>query len=149
VFHHVRRLLGAGALTACVLVPAPTAGARTDASIVSEINAVRGANGLAPLRASDRLAKGAAAHNRSMFRRGALVHSSRARLARQAPRKGAGEILAWMPTASARRVVRAWLRSPTHRAIVLSGSFRRIGVAAQRGRLGGRRGVVFTATLAG
>jgi uncharacterized protein YkwD len=149
VYRQVRRLLGAGALTACALGPAPAAAATTETAVVREINEARAAHGLAPLRTSESLERGSAAHNRHMVRRGKLVHSSRARLARQAPRRGAGEVLAWMPTASARRVVRAWMRSPGHRGVLLHSGFRRIGVAADRSRMGGERGVTYTATLAG
>ena len=51
---------------------------------------------------------------------------------------------------SPRDVVSAWLRSPPHRANILSGRFRHVGAAPVRanGLLGGTDAVVWTATFA-
>ena len=52
------------------------------------------------------------------------------------------------PRRVARRVVRMWMASPSHRAVLLSPSGRRIGVGKRAGMLGGARLAVFTADLA-
>ena len=49
---------------------------------------------------------------------------------------------------AARKVVRMWMASPGHRAVLLSPSGRRIGVGKRRGNLAGARAAVFTADLA-
>ena len=49
---------------------------------------------------------------------------------------------------SARRVVRMWMSSPPHRAILLSGRYRRIGLAKRTGTLGSMRACVVTADFA-
>ena len=62
-----------------------------------------------------------------------------------------GETLAWMPAgvaASPGAVVRAWMNSPPHRAVLLSRQFRRIGVGVMGGSMGGQRGTSFTADVA-
>jgi uncharacterized protein YkwD len=41
-----------------------------------------------------------------------------------------------------------WLQSAPHRAIVLSGAYRRVGVGRRRGRLHGARVCVITADFA-
>src|SRR5215213_7011383 len=57
-----------------------------------------------------------------------------------------GETLASMPRrASARRIVRAWLHSPSHRAVMLDPAYRRIGVSGQKGRMGSGRAFLVTA----
>jgi uncharacterized protein YkwD len=48
----------------------------------------------------------------------------------------------------ARRVVRMWMASPGHRAVLLSPKSRRIGVGRERGRLGGAAYSVFTVDFA-
>jgi uncharacterized protein YkwD len=59
----------------------------------------------------------------------------------------AGEALAlhygW--STSARWVVRAWMRSPEHRAILLSGRYRWIGISAARGRMDSHRATTWVA----
>ena len=49
---------------------------------------------------------------------------------------------------AARKVVRMWMASPGHRAVLLSPSGRRIGVGKRAGRLGTAKRAVFTADLA-
>jgi uncharacterized protein YkwD len=50
-----------------------------------------------------------------------------------------GENLAWgkRDKGSARQVLKAWLRSPPHRATMLDGSFEDIGIGLRRGRFNG------------
>jgi uncharacterized protein YkwD len=46
---------------------------------------------------------------------------------------------------SAHRVVRMWMDSPPHRAILLSGSYRRIGIGKRVGSLGSSKACMVTA----
>jgi uncharacterized protein YkwD len=73
-----------------------------------------------------------------MATRNVLTHAP-SLAARISSRHTVGETVAWMPRRArhvARRVVRAWLRSPAHRDALMSRAFRRIGVARHRGRTG-------------
>jgi uncharacterized protein YkwD len=59
-----------------------------------------------------------------------------------------GETIAWTSRCSARQVVRMWLNSPGHRAVLLSRGFRRVGIGRRTGRLGSRRACLVTADFA-
>jgi uncharacterized protein YkwD len=63
---------------------------------------------------------------------------------------GIGENIAWGSgrTSSPRRVVRAWMRSPGHRANILSRSFKHIGIGIRAGSPSGRsRAATYTTTF--
>jgi uncharacterized protein YkwD len=147
-----RRLRGAGALIACLLVPAAPAAASTDTAIVRHVNIARVHNGLPRLKMSPRLDQAAAAHCTEMLSGEGLSHGAlRSRLQRYLSAGTYGETIAWMPigaAASPGAVVRAWMNSPPHRAVLLSRSFHRIGVAARRGTMSGQSGTSFTADVA-
>jgi uncharacterized protein YkwD len=68
---------------------------------------------------------------RRLARTGTLVHRDRRQLLRGCAASTAGEVLA-TGRVSPRRMVRMWLRSPGHRAILLSPRFRLIGIGARR-----------------
>jgi uncharacterized protein YkwD len=149
-------LLAAASLVAALSLGAPaTASAhredRVERSIANIVNLVRWQHGVRPLRIDGRLARAAISHSSAMQRSGVLTHypSLSARIPFVAHASSViGETLAWMPRGTRRlavRVVRAWMQSPPHRAALLDGRFRSIGV----GRRGGRRGTFVTADLRG
>jgi uncharacterized protein YkwD len=150
-------------LTVVLAVPAGAAAgpARLDKrekAMVRGINAQRARYGLAPVRANRRLGRAADYHSWEMLDANFFAHSSRdggsfdARIRRFANPRVLGETLAMLGgrcgRRSAQRVVRMWMHSPGHRAILLSGKFRRIGLAKRTGRLGGTRACVVTADFA-
>jgi uncharacterized protein YkwD len=152
-YKKARRMLGAGALAASALVPAASAHASVDTAIVQRINAVRAEHGLQPLRLTAALDRAATDHCREMIAGGGLTHADAAgslgqRLRRYVAASTFGETIAWMPTGRAGTVVRAWLNSPPHRAVLLSPQFGRVGIGELSGSMGGRRGVSFTADFA-
>ncbi len=123
-------------------------------AIVRAINKQRAAHGLSKLRTSARLARAADFHSWEMLDANYFAHESRdggpmgARVRRFAHHKAVGETLAMLGGCgrkAARKVVRLWMNSPGHRAILLSGSFRRIGLGRRTGDLGGNRACVVTA----
>jgi uncharacterized protein YkwD len=60
-----------------------------------------------------------------------------------------GETIAWLAgRAWATKIVSMWMHSPPHRAELLSGSYRRVGVGKRTGNLGGQRGTMVTADFA-
>ena len=119
------------------------------AAVICEINRERRGRGLRPVAANPRLTRMARRYARSMVRLGFFSHTSpgggtlldRVRAAGYGGRRTvAGEALAWAQgrLATPHAVVRAWMASPPHRAIVLSRS-RSVGVGYKRARgCGGR-----------
>lgn len=110
-------------------------------SVISRLNAIRAQHGVRRLLAARGLARAADAQSSAMARTGAFSHGAMsARVRRYVRARAIGETIAWVPASqgsSAAAVVGAWMRSPGHRATLLSGTFRRIGVArhAANGRM--------------
>ena len=118
-------------------------------AVVRAINRARAAHGLRALRSHRRLARAADAHTRSMLRSNFFSHGAfSARVRRYVSFRRIGETIAMTSRCSARKVVRMWLNSAPHRAVLLSRGFRRIGVGRRKGRLGATRGCVVTADFA-
>lgn len=154
----MRRLLAALCALPCLFaVPISTpaasaAGPRLDRgerSLVRVINRVRHKHGAPRLHAGRRLARAADAHSRSMIARDFFAHGAFAqRVRRFVPYRRLGENLAMTSRCSTRLVVRMWLRSAPHRAILLSRSYRRVGIGRRVGRVGARRACMWTADFA-
>ena len=125
------------------------AGSRIDGgerAVVRAINRARAVHGLRALRSHRRLARAADAHTRSMLRSDYFSHGAfSARVRRYVSFRRIGETIAMTTRCSPRKVVRMWLNSPPHRAVLLAGGFRRIGVGRRKGRLGATRACVVTA----
>jgi uncharacterized protein YkwD len=163
---HVRAALVAAATSAAatlaVMVFTATAGAaatgakidRVERKVVRLINRRRGAHGLASLRISRSLNRSAAFHTGDMLRHDFFAHWSSDgrtmshRVSDFRPSRQIGENLAYVRRGGPSRVVRMWMASPTHRAMILFPGFRRIGVARRHGKLGTIRAMVFTADFA-
>ncbi len=135
----------AGVATGSAQVAEPTgtngAASTLERSVLAELNGVRRANGLVPLRASRPLGEAADAHSRAMGRFGFFAHESRDgssfsdRVRRYyRPRGGLwsiGENLLWSTRGiDARRAVALWMQSPGHRENILRPEWREIGLAA-------------------
>ncbi len=89
-----------------------------------------------------------------MIRTGTFGHGSFARRMREfhVAGKMVGENIAWGvgPRRSAAALVAAWMRSPGHRANLLRGGFRRVGLGAVTTTFGGYDGAtVVTVGFAG
>jgi uncharacterized protein YkwD len=124
-------------------------------AIVRAINKQRARHGLAKVRTSRRLARAADFHSWEMLDADYFAHESRdggsfdRRVRRYAKHRSLGETLAMLSgcgsKGAARRVVGMWMDSPGHRAVLLSSTYRRVGIGKRAGRLGGRRACVVTA----
>lgn len=157
-----RHLLPPAAVAAAVLIAASPASATTPrGQMVRQINRVRVAHGLRPVHQARGLRLAARAHTADMLRRGYFAHTSPtgSTLGRRivaSPfvtygRWQAGETLAWGVgrVGRARAVVRAWMRSPEHRAVLLARGFRWVGIGTAVGRFQGHaRARVWTADWA-
>ena len=132
-------------LSAPVAMPsAPTKVERRTAlevAVVREMNRVRTARGLGPLRAAPSLRAAARSHSQAMLSYGFFSHHSKdgtafsERIRRYYTDSGyarwaVGEALMASPgrVVDAEAVVAAWLNSPPHRAIVLSPTWRDAGI---------------------
>jgi len=127
-----RALLVATIMFGCVAVPTANASSRhdaTEAQIIRALNQARASHGLPKLSSSRPLARAAHAHSRAMRRANAIQHGDyAARLRRYVRSRKVGENVAWREGCSPSEIVRMWLNSAPHRKVMLSRSFRRIGV---------------------
>ncbi len=113
-----------------------------DAGVLGGLNAIRTAHGLKPLRLSTSLSAAAAFHSRELASDGYFSHDSAGggafwkRIERwYAPvPQGSwtvGENLLWQsPSVNASQALAAWMKSPEHKANILSPDWREIGIAA-------------------
>ena len=147
-------------LAALALAPAATAGRQATALTASErsllgaVNTVRSSRGLRPLRVDRRLVSVARSYSARLIRTDVFTHGAMGtRLARSGARGPMfGENLAWGvgARAAAGSIVRSWMASPSHRAVLLRPGWTRIGLGAVRGTFRGYRGAtVVTADFAG
>jgi uncharacterized protein YkwD len=139
------------------LPPAPVATAAhtvAERAIVREINRVRRAHGLRGVRPTTALTRVARRHSRAMLRHDALSHSSfdgssfSTRLRTAGAHRRYGETLAWAPDGAgvtARVLVKLWMGSAHHRAVLMDGTLRRVGVGRVLGAMGAQPGAAITA----
>jgi uncharacterized protein YkwD len=137
--------LGVVAL-ACLAAPAAFAGANVsasalDAGVLNDLNAIRIAHGLVPLRLDAELSAAAEAHSLDMLRKGYFSDSSAnggsfwQRIAHYYPSGGSshwtvGENTLWSAgSIDAHAELAAWMASPPHRANILFPGWRQIGIA--------------------
>ena len=146
--------LGSAAPSATAGPDCPNADARpgevSDAALgratLCLVNDERAQQGLVRLRPDRALARAAERHADDMVRHSYFAHQSRSgstfvrRIARTGYLSGArrwwvGENLAWGSgsRATPRSILRSWMTSPKHRANILYGRFRELGVGVARG----------------
>jgi len=157
-----RTTLAFGCLLAAIsALPAAAAANRSarldnrERAIVRSINHQRAKYGLAPVRANARLSRAADYHSWEMLDANYFAHTSRnggpfdERVRRFANKRALGETLAMLGggcgRGSAHRVVQMWMNSPPHRTILLSGTYRRVGIGKRVGSLGSSKACVVTA----
>jgi uncharacterized protein YkwD len=135
---------------ATALPAGPVASAEPAAreAMLARLAEIRDAHGLAALRHSPGLARAARAHARVLMRSDALAHAWDV----LAPGfRSGGEALArqWGWSLRPRPVVRMWMASGFHRAMLLDPGFSHAGVGWRRGRFGGRVATVWVLRLGG
>jgi uncharacterized protein YkwD len=126
--------------------------------VIRAINRQRAAYGLGKVRAAARLNRAADFHSREMLFGNYFAHPSlngnpmERRVRRYSHSRRVGETLAMLggrcPRHMGGRVVSMWMNSSSHRAVLLSSRFKRLGVARRGGRLGGGRACIVTADFA-
>jgi uncharacterized protein YkwD len=150
----LRRSAGGFAVIA-VLVPAASATAATglEQQVLNDINAIRSAHGLGAVRDDGGLASGARRYSHYMAQHRVFGHGDWYQRVRSHAGTGTiGEILGYVQSVSqrheARVIVRAWLNSATHRAVILSRSFSRAGVGRAWAHWGGMKTAIYTVDFA-
>lgn len=132
--------------------------ARLERAVVRLVNVERGRAGLELVRTNRRLAGVAELHSHDQLAMASLSHvgsngvTAAERVREVTSASSTGETVAWLPRGTRRRareVVRLWMESPTHRAVVLGAAFDTVGVGVTEGRLGTGRGVLVTAGFSG
>ncbi|HST14188.1 MAG TPA: CAP domain-containing protein [Gaiellaceae bacterium] len=153
----LKRLTALGAAILVLICTTTTAVAgltRGEARLIRDLNRVRAAHGLTPLRYDPHLQRAALAHSHDMLASQLFQHGAFGARMVQFEVRGSltGENLAWGngPLGSASSIVRAWLASPEHRANLLRPAFTRIGIGDLVGPFLGYDGAhVVTADFAG
>jgi uncharacterized protein YkwD len=113
-----------------------------EVGVLQQLNAIRAAHGLPPLKLSTRLEAASAQHSREMGTDGYFDHSSFdgtafwRRISHWYGQSGfgywsVGENLLWStPTVEPAAALQQWMASPEHRANILSRRWREVGVSA-------------------
>jgi uncharacterized protein YkwD len=131
------------------LLPAPALAGRSERALVNKINKIRTANGLNALRVSKSLNRSSRRYLRMMIARRYFGHLSSIRVSRKFRKRG--EVLAQTRGRRPRpgSAVSMWMNSGMHRAVLLDGGFRYIGVGRGYGSFGGRGVTGWVAQLGG
>ena len=128
----------------------------SEAQVLVLLNQIRAEHNLTPLVANTQLRNAARAHSTDMLRRGFFDHNSPsetwdARVARYIKAPLTGENIAWGSGTygSPAGIVKQWMNSPPHRAIILTGELKRVGLGLATGTFQNTTGaIVATADFA-
>ena len=129
---------------ATLLAPASVAARTSPSPMVDKINKVRKDHGLRPARYSRSLSASSSDFARYMAATQQFAHGSRIMASNRF--SSLGEVLALSRGWKVRRkrTLRRWLRSPSHRSVILSRSFYYVGAARVNGYFGGLPVVFWT-----
>jgi uncharacterized protein YkwD len=134
-----------GLLIAAALLPAAAAAASAEDDAIDQLNEVRQANGLSKLRASESLHRSSERYAKHMVDSDYFGHASR--IAASSAFGRVGETLelnsGWKVDPG--QTISAWMNSPGHRAVLLSGAYRYVGMGIARGKIGSRLVTVWVA----
>jgi len=130
------------------LPAAPASATPAEVKMFKKINKARKAHGVPKLRGSWSLLGSAARYANRMMSWDYFGHQARIPVA--SGWSAAGETLAWHRGWRLKpgRTVRVWMHSPTHRAVLLSSRYRKIGVGKARGYYAGGRATMWVAHVA-
>ena len=141
----IAALLAVSAGLVVALPATPVAAKPAEVAMVQAINKYRHAYGLRSLRPAYSLFASAGRYSHRMMRSDYFGHMSRIPVASRW--RAAGETIEWHAgwRLRPRAAVRRWMRSPSHRAVLLSRRFTRIGVGRARGRYGRKMATMWVA----
>jgi uncharacterized protein YkwD len=143
---YVRTLVVCSLAAVAVALPAAQASASSPGrAAVAGVNKQRAKHGLRPLRFSPSLGRSSRRYAGWMLKHDFFGHQARISVSRRFRRAGETLAMHYGGSVSARWAVRAWMHSPPHRRILLSGHFNWVGISAIRGRMGRKRAVTWVA----
>jgi uncharacterized protein YkwD len=132
-------------IVAATVLPAASAAASAQQDAIDQLNQIRQASGLTQLRASESLHRSSTRYANHMIDTDYFGHATR--IAASSAFGRLGETLelhsGWQADAS--QTIDEWMNSPAHRAVLLSASFRYVGMGIARGRLGSKLVTVWVA----
>jgi uncharacterized protein YkwD len=147
-----RVVIGAATLVAPVAAGATgsvTYQSGSEQQVLALLNQIRTSHGLSPLTASGPLRSAARAHSADMLQQGYFDHDSPgeawdARIGHylRSPLLGENLAMGTGSSGSAAGIVSQWMRSPPHRAIILTAGLHRVGVGLAVGTFDGTPGAV-------
>ena len=151
---HIR--LGLLASVALLLVPAvgeaatkASGQAGSEQRVLVLLNLIRADHNLPPFAASNELRDAARAHSTDMLEHGYFGHDGpnetwAVRIARYLKSPLTSENIAWGQGSygTPQGIVGQWMRSPSHRAVILTAGLRRVGLGLASGVYQGKRGAV-------
>jgi uncharacterized protein YkwD len=123
-------------------------------AVLRELNRVRARHALPPVRVDRSLGGAAGAHSRDMARRRYFAHGRWTTRVKAASGRASdvGEVIGWITAADAASeaswMVKSWLDSPPHRAVLLSRGFHRVGIGRATRAHGGATASLYTADFA-
>jgi uncharacterized protein YkwD len=126
-----------------LVLPASAEAHHAANTMIAKINKVRARHGLPPLRSSPSLRRSSRRFARAMIRRDFFGHRSRVSASRKFHRLGEAIAMHSGRRPGVRGTLRRWMRSPSHRKLVLTRANRWVGAGMARGRLGRRRAVIW------
>jgi uncharacterized protein YkwD len=140
-------------ITVCMLVllvlalPASASAKRVHSaaagSMIGAVNEARARNGLPPLHPSSSLVGSSSRFSSWLLGRGVLAHRSRVSASGHFKRLGEALAMHGGRGLGVRQIVRMWLRSPAHRAVILTRSMNLVGAGAAQGRFRGHRATIW------
>jgi uncharacterized protein YkwD len=132
-------------IVAATILPAASAAADAQSDAIAQLNQIRQAHGLTALRSSESLHRSSSRYAKHMIDADYFGHASR--IAASSAFGRVGETLelhsGW--NADAGQTIAEWMNSPGHRAVLLSSSYRWVGMGIARGRIGSRLVTVWVA----
>src|SRR5687768_5057336 len=132
---HARIAVAAGIVLA---LSAPSVAAASvppeSTALIAKVNEIRRSSGLPTLRVSEELTGSSRSYARFMLKRDYFGHLASIRAGGNFA--ALGETLAWHSgwRNRVRRTVSSWMGSPTHRAVLMSPTFKFIGAGRARGK---------------
>ena len=132
------------AVAATLIVPAGASAGSASRQVLKRVNKIRKRHGLPKLHLSHSLERSAHKYSRYQMRHGYFGHASHIRASGRY--RTLGEIIEMHRgyKANVRASVYNWMHSSSHRAIILSRSFRFAGAGRAAGRFHGTRTTIWT-----
>ena len=132
-------------IVAAAVLPAASAAASAEQDAIDQLNQVRQSNGLAQLRTSESLHRSSSRYAKHIIDTGYFGHASRIAASGAFGRVGETLELHAGFRADPGGTINEWMNSPEHRTVLLSSSYRWVGMGIAHGRIGSKLVTVWVA----